>query len=241
MARLARDGSNAIVLSHYKGGARQERHFHTHGQVSFLLCGEMEECIGRRPFEVLHPSVCVKPAGTEHHDRWGRRGVLMLSLRLEDLEADVSALPVERWCPASADALRPLVRAAQTGAAFDLVSADLLACAVPDAPDKAVPSWLGRVREEAREAPHFSIAEAAASAGVHRVHLSRAFARHFGLPLSIYRQHVQVARAVEAAVREGDPLAAVADAAGFADQSHMTRAIRAATGVSPGRLRRLFN
>jgi AraC-like DNA-binding protein len=41
-------------------------------------------------------------------------------------------------------------------------------------------------------------------------------------------------------VRWTEPLADVALMAGFADQSHMTRALRRSTGTTPAGLRRLF-
>ena len=75
---------------------------------------------------------------------------------------------------------------------------------------------------------------------MHRVHLSRSFAHHYGVPLSIYRHRLMVARAVEATVRSGETLAEVALSAGFADQSHMTRALQRGAGVTPRRLRRLL-
>jgi transcriptional regulator GlxA family with amidase domain len=55
-------------------------------------------------------------------------------------------------------------------------------------------------------------------------------------PMGYVRAH-RVFRAVEL-IAGGSALADVAAAAGFADQSHMTRAIRDARAASPGALRR---
>jgi AraC family transcriptional regulator len=237
------DAKGALRLSHYPAGGRQERHFHDHAQISFLLAGEIEERIGLRRHEPLAGFACVKPAGTDHEDRWGRRGALMLSLRLPALEANGPAVPMGTWGPANSRAVASILSAALAGGGSmpaDLIAADLLACIGAEPPPRRrPPAWLSRIREAALD-PDFSITAAAAQAGVHRVHLSRAFAACYGLPLGVYRQQMRIAAAVGATVRGDEPLAGVACSAGFADQSHMSRALRAATGTSPGRLRRLF-
>lgn len=242
---LRSDAEGKLVLTHYPAGGSQARHEHAHAQLSFLLCGEIEENIGRRSHAPIVNSACFKPAGTDHSDRWGAGGALILALNLPRMEDGFDPLPRTQWLPAHAGGLDRILRALldeRMTAASALLGADLIACVSPCPTPRreSAPSWLQRVREAAIEAPEFNVALAAAEAGVHRVHLSRAFARHYGMPLSVYRHRTQVARAVEAAVRETETLAAVADAASFADQSHMTRAVRAATGTSPGRLRRLF-
>jgi AraC family transcriptional regulator len=239
------DAGGTLRLSHYPAGGRQERHVHDHTQISFLLSGQIEERIGRRSHEPLAGFACVKPAGTDHEDRWGRRGALMLSLRLPGTEAGRAAVATGTWGPADVAAVASILRAALAGGGSlpaDLLAADLLACIGAEPPDRrAPPLWLSRIRESAADDPGFSIAAAAASAGVHRVHLSRAFAACYGLPLGVYRQKMRLAAAVARTVRSGEPLAGIACAAGFADQSHMSRALSAATGATPAGLRRLFS
>lgn len=238
------DAGGALRLSHYPAGGRQERHSHDHTQISFLLSGEIEERIGLRRHEPLAGFACVKPAGTDHEDRWGRRGALMLSLRLPALDASGPAVPVGTWRPADPARVASILRAALAGGGSipaDLLAADLLACiGAEPARRRAPPLWLSRVRESVHDS-EFSIAAAAAEAGVHRVHLSRAFAACYGLPLGVYRHQTRLAAAVGATLRGSEPLAAIAHAAGFADQSHMSRALRSATGSTPARLRRLFS
>lgn len=242
--KLCSDAGGELLLSHYPGGGEQPRHSHDHAQISFLLVGRIQESIGRRVYEPVAGG-CVKTAGTDHSDRWGAEGALMLSLRLPAVDGD-GAVPTDRWAPADLAGVARIVRAAIAGAApgeTGLLAADLLACiGRGEPPTGAPPPWLERVRESATELARFSVARAAEEAGVHRVHLSRAFARHYGLPLSLYRQHIRNARALTGAVRRRDePLAGIAFAAGFADQSHMSRALRLATGATPAGLRRLFS
>lgn len=73
----------------------------------------------------------------------------------------------------------------------------------------------------------------AREAGLSRVHLTRAFAQHFGVPPHLYLNAVRIHRAQEA-MRSGTPLAEVADGCGFADQSHFSRRFKGSVGLSPG-------
>ena len=92
-----------------------------------------------------------------------------------------------------------------------------------------------RVREyiDAHATRDISLAELAAEAGVSRVYLSRAFARHVGVPPHIYLNAVRLRRA-RASLLRGHALADTAAAAGFSDQSHFTRRFKGAMGLSPG-------
>jgi len=107
------------------------------------------------------------------------------------------------------------------------------------APSPRTPAWLERARELlfAQIARPPRLAELARAVGVHPVHLAQAFRRRWQVtPLGYVRAH-RVFRAVELIAR-GVALAEVAAEVGFADQSHMTRAIHRARQAPPGALRR---
>lgn len=100
----------------------------------------------------------------------------------------------------------------------------------------AEPTWLSvadaAVRDGFRELPDLAVL--ASRAGVHATHLCRAFRRFRGQTISdaIVRARVQyVARRL---AEPGASLAAIADEAGFTDQSHMTRVFKRVTGSPPG-------
>ena len=81
-----------------------------------------------------------------------------------------------------------------------------------------------------------SLAELAVLAGVSRFQLLRGFAREVGITPHAYlvQRRVCVARRL---LRDGQPPARAAIQAGFADQSHMTRAFVRHLGITPGRYR----
>jgi len=81
-----------------------------------------------------------------------------------------------------------------------------------------------------------SLADLAALSGVSRFQLLRSFAREVGITPHAYliQRRVRVARRLLAS---GQTPAQAAVQAGFADQSHMTRAFLRLVGVTPGRYR----
>jgi AraC family transcriptional regulator len=73
---------------------------------------------------------------------------------------------------------------------------------------------------------------------VHPAHLSRAFRTYFKVSVGSYVRRLRLDWAREELARSTTSLATVALAAGFADQSHFTRAFKRHTGLTPQRFRR---
>lgn len=94
---------------------------------------------------------------------------------------------------------------------------------------------LERLADLAMPAP--SLAVLAALAGLSRFQLLRRFEAQLGLPPHAWllQRRAEEARRL---VARGFPLAEAAGAAGFADQSHMTREFARRYGFTPGQLRR---
>lgn len=100
---------------------------------------------------------------------------------------------------------------------------------------------LGRVRELIAADPQRqrSITELEACAGLDRWTLARQFRAAYGISPSGYRVQRQV-KLARSLLSGGLPLAEVAAAAGFSDQSHLGRQFRRATGLTPGQWRSAF-
>ncbi len=151
---------------------------------------------------------------------------------------------------------RPVIRdariAARFGALFRSVTADeadaaaereelllSLLAEVMRGPNHAgarpVPASISIARSRIDDDPTSSITltDLARDSGLSRFQVLRAFAQATGLTPHAYivQRRVDVARKL---IRGGTPLAEAAAAAGFADQSHMTRIFARKYGVSPG-------
>ncbi len=104
------------------------------------------------------------------------------------------------------------------------------------------PPWLDRVRDLIHATGgSASMAELACEAGVHRVHVARTFRDHYGMPVTTYARKVRVQGALSLLATSKYSLSRLAAESGFADQSHLTREVRVATGLTPGRLRSELN
>jgi AraC-like DNA-binding protein len=68
--------------------------------------------------------------------------------------------------------------------------------------------------------------------------VARGFSAAFGVSARQFRTEMKARDAWLRVVRTRDRLADIAASAGFADQAHMTRRIRALTGASPAAWRR---
>lgn len=91
---------------------------------------------------------------------------------------------------------------------------------------------------ETRFAENLSLTELAGESGLSVWQLTRAFRRAFGKTPYAYLLDRRVRFAVERLRFSTDPIASVADEAGFADQQHMTAVFRKRLGAAPGAIRR---
>jgi AraC-like DNA-binding protein len=103
------------------------------------------------------------------------------------------------------------------------------------------PAAVRRAREylDAHCADDVRLADLGDVACLSPFHLARAFAAAVGLPPHAYLVQARVRRARDL-LSAGSTPAEAAAAAGFADQSHLTRAFRAQVGVTPARFRKML-
>lgn len=99
--------------------------------------------------------------------------------------------------------------------------------------------WLAIVRERIRDEyrKDTSLADLADEADRHPAHVARAFKAAWGMTAGEYLRRVRVAAAVRLLRDSDEPIAWVALATGFADQSHLGRWMRRYVGHTPGAIR----
>jgi AraC family transcriptional regulator len=245
---------STVVVSRYHPGERHAPHEHEIGNVSLVLSGTLEEQVGSRSENAGPLSVVVKPAGTRHADRFGVGGATLAQIRL-DVELTGT---MEDGKPSAADwrwlhdgrAARAFLRLVKRVRSADAPPPDerdsdvveLLATLHESAPGAgAAPRWLSVVREcvdETWDAPP-SVRALAREVGVHPVYLAREFRRWFGSSITdrVRRHRVRAAAGLLAGSKVS--ISHIALAAGFTDQSHLTRVFAAELGTTPGRFRAL--
>ncbi|MGB8932283.1 MAG: AraC family transcriptional regulator [Anaeromyxobacteraceae bacterium] len=106
-----------------------------------------------------------------------------------------------------------------------------------------LPRGVSRAREYLADnaAENVSLTDLATISAMDPFALVRGFTRAYGIPPHAWLVQQRVRRAKEL-LRAGQPLAEVAAALGFADQSHLTRHFKRLLGFTPGRYRRaVFN
>lgn len=225
-------------LKRYAPGLRQPAHAHDGAHLSLILAGGFEEADSRGDQTVAAGRTGLRPEGLRHAVRFGPSGALVLTFEPPARADGRPSVADPAWSPVlPRDHLRRLVPLlleggeAGTEAAWDLLSL----CAAPSEPARPDP-WLVAVRDRLLQDPSGArLADLAHDAGRHRVHLGRAFLAAWGETPSVFRRRAMLDRALCLSARGLAPALAAADA-GFADQSHFTRACRDLYGVPPGRL-----
>lgn len=232
-------------------------HYHALACVSLILEGRFVEKFPGRTCECPPGSVLVKPPEERHVDRWGEATARHLVVEADPAEeerlGECAELLTEvrhvRDPGAMGLALRVLRELEGEDPARDLaVEALVLQLLVriargpadPGAAGQAPPAWLLEVRDllHDRFRERLTLTELAEVAGVHPSHLSRTFSEHFELGVSAYLRRLRLEAARRELAETEDPISRVAVRNGFSDQSHLTRLLKEATGLTPARYRR---
>ena len=250
----ARTGGAFDIRSLAASGREEDVEVHTHDDAHcvLVLSGVYISTARGAPEYARAPFLVFNPPGTTHRDRFvdGVGSFLAVSLSAQafaDLRdaASVSDVAVPLGRPeavANAFRLAREVRGAGRDAGLlEAVSWELLASAAEFPGHRATPGWAHLAYEalmdDAADAA-LSVADVAAAAGVHPVHLARVFRQAWGCSPGDLLRWRRVERAAGLLARTAHPAAQIAAAAGFADQSHMTRAFRTLYGLTPGAWRR---
>jgi AraC-like DNA-binding protein len=211
-------------------GDDRSRHQHLHPYAIVVIAGQFDQVGYAGRIRVSAGDLLVQPTLDAHANQMPRsRGADILRLPWSDADDLGGALPL--------DDVDAIVRAAER----DLRAAVALACAqaaLAGPPRRRLLDLPDLLAAELATGDVPDLASWAERRGVARETASRAFTAAFGVPARQFRCELRARAAWLQIVRTRDGLAAIGAAAGFADQAHMTRHIRALTGASPAHWRR---
>lgn len=243
-----------VTQAWFPAGLRLPPHVHERAVFGVMLEGSFEQDFFRRSFDCPPSTVLTEPAGEKHGNRVQKAGAHILVVQ-PDPARDELLHPLRGLLdqvhnfrhPGIADVARRLL--GEMGAGDDVAPLalesgvlEMLAVAgrmAVEAPTDT-PVWLRRAREivDDRFRDHLRVSDVATEVGIHRAHLARSFRKRYGEPLGAYVRRRRYEWAAARITGTTEPLASIAVRAGFADQSHLTRAFKARTGVTPNEYRR---
>jgi AraC-like DNA-binding protein len=207
-------------------GATLATHRHRAPYAALVLDGDYTESSLDGPLPCRPGTLVLHPAYHAHGDRFGGLGASAINIELAEANFD---------CAASAWQVHDLREAVEVFERCPQRLSELLACARPQAAAE-LPDWQGELLRTMAESEH-DIAVLARRLGVSAEHASRALSRSYGMSPRALRREARWRRALHL-LGGALPLAEVAAAAGFADQSHLHRIVVAHAGCTPARLRR---
>ncbi|HEY6139252.1 MAG TPA: AraC family transcriptional regulator [Thermoanaerobaculia bacterium] len=225
-------------------------HAHTSAFLVFVRDGGFVEHCGRRSERYGRLACMFRPALDEHANDFDDRGAILTAF-------DVSAAWVDRLRETGFSGERFSVQSAFVQQFGDRLDAEL---AAPDSMSEMVVEALAteiivfgaRWKDRARKSPcaerarrlierdfasPVSLAGIAFAVGVHPVHLARQFRASEGCTVGEYIRQVRVAFARQQLSASQRPIADIALAAGFSDQSQLTKSFKRVTGQTPAAYR----
>jgi AraC family transcriptional regulator len=251
---MALDGFD-VVEAWFPPGEHLARHTHDRACVAMMLEGSFDLSIAGRVLPCPPAAVATEPAGERHANRMGRSGAHVVVIQPDPSRIDLLR-PFAPFLERTSHRHHAGIAARAARLCRELDRPDDLATLAAEAAvleilvvlgrvalgaERASPPWLLRARDlvHARFREPLRIADVAREADVHPGHLARAFRRHFRMTLGSYVRTLRLEWVAAELLRSDESLASIALAAGFADQSHLTRAFKLYSGLTPQVYRRM--
>ena len=245
--------SFSLAETVFPAGLTLTPHCHAHGYLSLVLAGSYTETYAERSCVCNEGALRFLPPGELHENAFHVEARCLL-VRIDPLilsrigeHAPVLSKPGEVVGLASSWLANRMVREFRADddlapLAIEGVLLEILAesaRAIGETSGSNAPSWLRRVREALEDsyllAP--SLAELAGIAGVHPVHLSREFRKHYQSTIGEYIRKRRIEHASNLLTNTDTPLSEIALTCGFSDQSHFCAMFKSHTGLTPAKFR----
>jgi AraC family transcriptional regulator len=243
-----------VIEAWFPAGEYLARHTHDRACVAVMLEGSFDLAIGGRVHHCPPTAVATEPAGETHANSIGDAGARVAVIQ-PDPDLGELLRPFARILDRPSHRHHAGIAACAARLTRELDRPDDLASLAAEAAvleilvvlgrlaldaERSPPPWLLRAQElvHARFREPLRIAAVAREVDVHPGHLARAFRQHFRMPLGCYVRRLRLEWVAAELLGSEDSLASVALAAGFADQSHLTRAFKRHTGLTPLAYRR---
>ena len=244
--------ADGLIVSETEYSRRVFEGWHTHDNYHLTLILRGGNCEQRKnkELEAAPGDVLVYRRRELHRNAGTRHPSKNISLEIEDkflskYQASVPAFDLNSL--QSADAKFSLLKIykecltadAQTPASIHALALALLASPLEEISLDKIPPWTKTLREiiNDRWSEVLSLDELSRLLGVHPVTISKKFPRYFSCTLGEYARKIKLEKAFALLGQPQSSLADIAYTCGFADQSHLTRALKAATGFTPREFR----
>lgn len=234
------------------------RHDHASAIINLTLYGSFQQTVGNRPQECEAGSLLIIPPGESHNNKYGQEGTHSLLIELSPPRLDHFRAFTDLFESPSHEKggnLSPTMRRIydefrRRARGFELVIEGLILEMLGQTfrqnnPGNfsPPPRWLIEAQELIHQhfAEKISLCGVADAVEVHPSHLARTFRKYHRCSLGGYVRRLRIEYAAKEILKRDSSLTNVALAAGFSDQSHLTREFQRQLQITPAVYKRLHS
>jgi AraC family transcriptional regulator len=233
-------GGIAVSTRDYAPLQEQPWHSHERATIFVHLVGDQLDETAQGEWTMPNLSLTYHPTSMPHRSRLGPSGARGVNIELSDewlarngiTSSDLGSARVLDGDAARSAAVR-VIRIYAPDPELDDLVVELIAT-MTEHPKPVDAPWIAKVEERMRAEfrDPLGLSQLATTAGVHPVHLARVFRHRHGRSVTEQLQRLRLQAAVRQ-ILEGDSIGSAALDAGFADQFHFTRTLKAHFGYCP--------